>query len=66
MYHAHCVELNFDSHPDIMKEKGKNEVGEIKPKGDCKLLELAIEKFERINRRFMRSMESISIPNTME
>ena len=66
VYHDHPVELKFYSQPDIMTKKGKNEVGQIKAKGDSKLLELTVGKFERINRRFTRSIASLSIPKTME
>ena len=66
MSHAQPIKLTFDSHPDIMTEKDKDEIVEVKPKGDSKIVEPAVGKSDIMKRRFTRSMESLSIPNTME
>ena len=66
MSHAHPIKLTFDSQPDIMTEKDKDEIGELKPKGDSKIIEPTVGKYEIMKWIFTRSIEILSMPKTME
>ena len=66
VFQTHSAKLRGDLYPKIVEERGKHELKGENMEGDNKPLEPSTRKSKTTNRRFTRSMISLSIPRIME
>ena len=66
VFQMHSAKSTGDLYSKIMEEREKHRSKGKNLEGDNKTLEPSMRKSESLNRRFTRSMISLSVPRTME